>query len=135
MIAVRPVNRKIGNLRRHTVAAILRQATTLILEFRAHLRRGAGFTLRLEGVLGFVDRGVVARPLTAGIVWNPVAQYGTSLAVRAGREPGGLMELRLDFEDASGLVARFNAVAETIRLVRPPRRRKHPRVRPRPPNS
>jgi hypothetical protein len=109
MLAVRRVNIRIGNLSRHSVSRIDFFGTSLVLRFQIRGNGGNGFGLRLDGLLGFSDYGVVSRPLTAGIVWNPVADFGRRLAVRARRDPQGLVELRLDFEDTSGLAIRFNA--------------------------
>jgi len=118
MLAVRPVNLRIGNLCHHSVSEIVLSGTALILHFRANGERRSHFALRLDGVIGFIDRGTVLQPLSAGIVWNPVARYGSKLASWAGRDPSTLFELRLDFEGSSGLAIRFNAVAEKICLIR-----------------
>jgi hypothetical protein len=119
MAAVWSINLAIGNLLSLTVDAIELHEKAMVLQFRKLGDCRTDFAIHLQGVLGFVDHGVVLQPLTAGIVWNPAAQFGHELASRAGRDPTRLMELRLDFEDSSGLVIRFNAVAETIRLHGP----------------
>jgi len=118
MLAVRRINLKIGNLSRHFVSEIGFCETRLALRFHGHGNSAGGFGLQMDGLLGFSDYGVVGRPLTAGIVWSPVADFGRQLAARANRKSAGLVELRLDFEDAAGLVIRFNAVAQSIRLTR-----------------
>ena len=117
MLSVRPVNLRIGNLCHHSVSKIALSGTTLILHFRANGERRPHFALRLHGLIGFIDRGTVLQPLSAGIVWNPIARYGCKLASWAGRDPSTLYELRLDFDDLSGLAIRFNAVAEKICLI------------------
>ena len=117
MLAVRGVNVRIGNLSSHEVFRIESLETRLVLRFQERAAGADAFGLGLDGVLGFHDHGVISRPLTAGIVWNPAADFGRRLAAEAGREPAGLVELRLDFEDAAGLVVRFNAVAESVCLI------------------
>lgn len=117
MIAVRPVNLRIGNLHDHMVSEIHFAGNSLVLHFGETGKTALAFSLQLEGLLGFVDRGAVLQPLTAGIVWAPPGPLGRELAARHRRDPESLIELRLDFENSSGLVSRFDAVAQSIRIV------------------
>lgn len=118
MLAVRQVNLAIGNLTRFRVSAVSLSGATLRLQFYAPENSGDGFVLQMREVVGFHDSGLAERPLTAGIVWCPISSSGHRIADRAKRSRKGLLELRLDFEDAAGLVTRFNAVAESIRVGR-----------------
>lgn len=116
MIAVRPVNEKLGNLSRHFVTEILSAERALLLRFSAAGVPAADFTVRLDDVIEFVDRGTVRQPLTAGVVWAPPAEFGRDVAAQWNVPPDSLIELRLDFEDSTGLVSRFNAIAHSVRL-------------------
>ena len=117
MLAVRPVNLRIGNLSRHSVSEVVLTRDTLVLHFCETGQSTIDFRLQLDGLLGFVDRGAVLQPFTAGIVWAPPGPFGLELAARLACDPATLLELRLDFEDPSGLVSRFAAVARTIRVM------------------
>ncbi|MCP5519088.1 MAG: hypothetical protein H7A45_17735 [Verrucomicrobiales bacterium] len=117
--AINRVNQAIGNLSDHLVAEMQLRRGRLVLRFierQGHYPRG--FSLEMEQLVGFRDHGTVGQPLTAGVVWSPVAGFGRHLCARTLLEPSALVELRLDFEDAGGLVTRFNAVARSIRMVR-----------------
>lgn len=117
MIALRPVNLRIGNLSRHSVIEVRLVERTLLLHFSEMGRPFLDFNLQLEGVVALVDRGVTLRPLTAGIVWTPPTPFGCDLAARSGSETAQLIELRLDFENSGGLISRFRAIAESICVV------------------
>ena len=56
MIAVRPVNLRIGNLHDHMVSEIHFAGNSLVLHFGETGKTALAFSLQLEGLLGFVDR-------------------------------------------------------------------------------
>jgi hypothetical protein len=117
MQALRPVNLKLGNLRRHVVSETRAESGDLIVRF-ASADPLEDFCLVLERVVDFVDQGTVSKPLTAGIVWKPLAEFGRSVAAKAGAsDTNELIEFRLDYESNGTLVCRFQAVAANARLA------------------
>ena len=116
MRALRPVNLKLGNLRRHIVTEIRIESGDLIVRFESADSQES-FCLVLERVVDFVDRGTVSMPLTAGIVWKPLAEFGRSVAAEAALDPKALIEFRLDYETNGTLVCRYQVVAANARLA------------------
>ncbi|MEK6302700.1 MAG: hypothetical protein AABO41_18475 [Acidobacteriota bacterium] len=117
MRALRPVNQKLGNLRRHVVTETRTEGGDLIIRFES-ADPLEDFCLVLERVVDFVDRGTVSKPLTAGVVWKPLAEFGRSVAATAAAlDPEELIEFRLDYETNGTLVCRFQAVAANARLA------------------
>jgi hypothetical protein len=117
MRALRPVNLKLGNLTAHAVTEIRSVGKDLIVRFDSVGQEQNGFCLVLEQVIEFVDRGTVSRPLTAGIVWKPVAEFGRAAASSFAIDQDELIELRLDYESDGVLVCLFQAVAANARIT------------------
>ena len=118
MRALRPVNLRLGNLRGHSVAEIRSEGTNLIIRFDPVGPELEGFCLVLERVVDFVDRGAVSKPLTAGIVWKPLAEFGRAAATRfPALDLDALIEFRLDYESDGVLVCLFQAVAANARIT------------------
>lgn len=114
MLELRPVNHKIGNLRGYVASRVCSFGDRLAIQFDPAADGPEPFCVLLEGVLKFVDNGLLSEPLTAGVVWKPVGTFGLEAASRVGRRhTADLIELRLDYEDESSLYCRFQAVANT----------------------
>ncbi|HJQ25380.1 MAG TPA: hypothetical protein VKA60_15780 [Blastocatellia bacterium] len=113
---LRPVNVKIGNLRGYAASRVVADGDRLAIQFDSTMGEREAFCVLLEGVLDFADHGLLRAPLTAGIVWRPVGAFGSAVAARRGvTRVEGLIEMRLDYEDRTGLVCRFQAVAAAAR--------------------
>jgi hypothetical protein len=116
MRVLRPVNLRLGNLRQHVVTDIRTMNGDVVVRFES-ADPLEGFCLVLEGVVDHEDRGAVGMALTAGVVWKPLGEFGSSAAKAAGLDPAELIECRLDYEDNETLVCRFRAVAANARLA------------------
>jgi hypothetical protein len=117
MFELRPVNYKIGNLRGHVASQLFSFGDRLAIQFDPAQNGQQSFCVMLQGVLKFVDNGLLFQPLTAGIVWKPVGKFGREAASRLGRQvTSDLIEMRLDHENGSSLYCRFQAVASAARV-------------------
>lgn len=116
MQALRPVNLRLGNIRRHVVADIRTSNGDLVVRLESADPRES-FCLVLEGIVVHEDRGAVGMPLTAGVVWKPLSDFGRSAAKAAALDPDELIECRLDYENNETLVCRFRAVAANAQLA------------------
>lgn len=112
--ALRPVNQAMGNLRGFVVSELNVNRSRILIHFKSVSGENDDFDLRLDGVLDFIDRGLMLRPLTAGIVWQPVGVYGRKAALRLGVLADILIELRIDYEDAEESRCLFQAVARSV---------------------
>lgn len=113
MQALRPVNEMIGDLRGHFASALSVEHGRIIIWFEPLSADQSGFCVMLDGALDFIDRGLMYRPLTAGIIWQPIGPYGRQAASRLGVPAENLVELRIDYEDREGLRCLFQAVARS----------------------
>lgn len=112
MIALRPVNKRLLNLTGHTAARVHFSGGEVEIQFDPALRGREPFCLRLSGVLRFIDRGLIARPLTTGLVWDISHPYGRAHALSVPRKSyRGLIELVLDYQAEPHIERRFQAVA------------------------
>lgn len=117
MLELRPVNCKIGNLRGYIASQVCSFGDRLTIQFDPAVNGHEPFCILLQGVLKFADNGLLFQPLTAGVVWKPVGQFGLEAASRLGRQgTADLIEMRLDYEDGSRLYCRFQAVASAARV-------------------
>jgi hypothetical protein len=88
-----------------------------MIQFAPAVNGTESFCVLLEGVLKFSDNGLLHQPLTAGIVWKPIGQFGLEAASQFGRhDTADLIEIRLDHEDRSVLICRFQAVARSAQV-------------------
>lgn len=104
MLAMRELNRRIGNLRDVRVAQVLHVGDEVEISFAAH----PPFGVRLHGVIALRDRNVCHARLEAGIAHVPLTRYGRRAALAAGVDAEEYMELSLDDANAR---SRFRAVA------------------------
>ena len=113
---LRPVNARIINLTKHIVSQLQMFDNTLTIQFERAADREGVFCLQLGGVLGFVDRGLLFRPLTTGLVWGIAGAFGRENALDVGYEDTtGLIELRIDYQDEH-MHCRIQAVARTAKV-------------------
>ena len=86
----------------------------LTIQFDPAVSGGKVFCVQLGGIVGFVDRGLLLRPLTTGLVWDMAGPFGRENALQVGRKrTKGLLELRLDHQGRRVMHCRFQAVAHT----------------------
>lgn len=117
MLELRQVNCKIANLRGHIASQVCSFGDRLAIQFDPAVEGHEPFCVLLQGVLKFADNGLLFQPLTAGVVWKPIGQFGLEAASRLGRQDtADLIEMRLDHEDGSNLYCRFQAVASAARV-------------------
>lgn len=114
MIALRAVNKRLLNLTGHAAARIHFSVGRVEIQFDPVLRGRETFCLRLNGVLRFVDRGLIAQPLTTGLIWDIAGPYGRAHALTVPRKSyRGLIELILDYQEQTLIERRFQAVANS----------------------
>ena len=111
MLELRPVNYKIANLRGYFATRVCGVGDRLAIQFDPLVDGFESFSVILQGVIKFADKGLLFQPLTAGIVWKPVGQPGIEAAASPDKEDG--IEMRLDYEDGSSLYCRFRALASS----------------------
>jgi hypothetical protein len=112
MIALRPVNQRLLNLTGHAAARVHFFGGQVEIQFDPISEGLETFCLRLSGVLRFVDRGLIERPLTTGLVWDIGGEYGREHALPVPRKSyRGLIELILDYQAQTRIERRFRAVA------------------------
>ena len=117
MRTLRPINLKIGNLRGYIASKVRISGNSLTIQFDPVAGGQGKFCVQLEEVLEVIDRGLVFQPLTAGIIWKPVGEFGRAAAFRLGQQNvADLIEVRLDHEDSEGLHCRFQAVARAAKI-------------------
>jgi len=111
LLALRPVNSRIGYLADYLVSEVCIRARVVGIQFASRVGR-RGFCVLLEEVIHYVDHGLVGQPLSGGVVWRPVGPFGREAAARLGLpDVEDLLEFRLDCEDQEGLHCRFQAIA------------------------
>ena len=112
LLALRPVNSRIGYLADHLVSEVRIRARQVAIQFASRVGR-CSFCVLLEEVIHYVDHGLVGQPLSAGVVWRPVGTFGREAAARLDLpDVEHLIDFRLDFEDQEGLLhCRFRAIA------------------------
>jgi hypothetical protein len=110
MLELRPVNYKIANLRGYFASRTHSVGDRLAIQFDPLVDGCESFCVLLQGVVKFADKGLLFQPLTAGIVWKRVGQSGPE----APPDDQGGIEVRLDYEDGSGLYCRFRAIASAV---------------------
>jgi hypothetical protein len=114
MVALRPVNARLLNLTGRVVSKIHFSGGGLEIQFDPITPGASAFRLRLDGVVRFIDRGLISQPLTTGLVWDIAGRFGRLNALPVPRKSyRGLIELILDYQGEEQIHRRFQGVAHS----------------------